>query len=67
MIECFGKCKSKSYLKAILMLVEKEGETDEILEKVFNSFYLGEMKLFLKRGENKFFYASNLGGELVCF
>ena len=48
------------------MLVEKEGEIDEILEKVFSSFYLGEMKLFLKGGENKSFYVSNLGGELVC-
>ena len=49
------------------MLVEKEGEIDEILEKVFSSFYLGEMKLFLKGGENKSFYVSDLGGELVCF
>ena len=67
LIECFRKCKSKSYLKAILMLVEKEGETYEILEKVFNCFYLREMKLFLKGGENKSFYVSKLGGELVCF
>ena len=49
------------------MLVEKEGEIDEILEKVFSCFYLGEMKLFLKGGENKSFYVSKLGGELVCF
>ena len=44
---------------------------DNHVENVFNCFYLGEMKLFLKEGENKsffilFFILSNSGGELVC-
>ena len=40
---------------------------DNHVENVFNCFYLGEMKLFLKGGENKKKkLCINLGGELAC-